>query len=182
MWSVGVKEIICGYWSMRAPPCPCWLCAAPLRLRWRNTRWSTRAKGRVWRSAKQSWRNCAGRARAASTPPNMETRRCRSVCVCHCSVFVKLSSDVCTIQDIWHFSFLQTIVPGASLVNWSFLCGSMRNKIYALARWLKEDPYSQLEDHWIKAHDNMVTTASAKKYDPIGFSPVCGADNLPFIL
>lgn len=57
-----------------------WLCAAPFRPLWRSTRWSTRAKGRVWRSARPSWRSCAGRARAANTRPSTETRRCRSVC------------------------------------------------------------------------------------------------------
>lgn len=50
---------------------------APCRLPSRNTRWNTRAKGRVWRSARLNWRNCAGRARAARTPPSMERRRCR---------------------------------------------------------------------------------------------------------
>lgn len=51
------------------------LCAAPCRLPWRSTKWSTRAKGRVWRSARPSWRSCGGRARAASTRPSTETRR-----------------------------------------------------------------------------------------------------------
>ena len=132
---------------MRALLCPCWLCAAPLRLRWRSTRWSTRAKGRVWRSVRRSWRNCAGRARAASTPPNTETRRCRSVCVCVC-VF--------------------DVMNGANYSFWSF-CGS------EIFLWLTEEELGCLSSAsqrgssrpvggwWYKKKPDMVTTAGAKR-------------------
>lgn len=43
----------------------------------RSTRWSTKAKERVWRNARVSWRNCGGRARAAKTPPSTARRSCR---------------------------------------------------------------------------------------------------------
>lgn len=72
---------------------------------------------------------------------------------------------------------VQTTVSGASVVQRSFY-GSLRKNSDVLALRLREDPHGQLEDDGIKRSPTWLQQSAPRGYDPTGFSPVCGSDDL----